>query len=142
MHRLQRITGYILISTALGMGPACTKRTAHSFEGSGTLEATEVLVSAKTAGTVVELVVQEGDTVRAGQAIARIETEKIDLQKRQLLAGLDELRLNLRNAERSAALANEAFEAAGKKFDRIQSLHGDSSVSQQQFEDAETAYKA
>jgi HlyD family secretion protein len=126
----------------LVLAAGCSKKNGVLFEGSGALEATEILVSSMTAGKVVDVAAGEGDDVEQGQVLARVETEKLDLQKRQLIAGLAELDLNLRNAERAAALAGETYEAAGRKFGRIQSLRGDSSVSQQQYEDAETAFKA
>jgi HlyD family secretion protein len=142
MNRLSRIRHILpVIFIALACA-SCSKKQKPVFEGSSTLEATEILVGSKTAGTVVEMAVQEGDTVSEGQVIAQIETDKILLQKKQLQAGLAELRLNIRNAERSAELARETFEAAEKKFGRIRSLRDSSSVSQQQYEDAETAFKA
>jgi HlyD family secretion protein len=142
MNRLSRIRHFLPVVMLALACASCSKKQKSVFEGSGTFEATEILVGAKTAGTVVEKTVTEGDTVAEGQVIARIETDKILLQKRQLQAGLDELRLNIRNAERSADLVRETFEAAERKFNRIRSLRDSSSVSQQQYEDAETAYKA
>jgi HlyD family secretion protein len=142
MSRLGMKAIVCCVSFCLVLSAGCSRKKRFLFEGSGTLEATEILVSAKTAGTVTDLAVGEGDDVKQGQVLAKVEIEKLDLQKRQLLAGLAELRLNLMNAERTAALARETFEAAEKKFSRIQSLHGDSSVSQQQYEDAQTAFKA
>jgi HlyD family secretion protein len=121
---------------------SCAKKEKPVFEGSGTFEATEIVIGAKAAGTVIDLAVQEGDTVGEGQVIARIETEKIDLQKKQLFAGLAELRLNIQNAERVAGLAQESFDAMQKKFNRIRSLREGASISEQQYEDAETGYKA
>jgi len=141
MNRNYRLAASMLLSVAVVLG-SCSKKPKTVFEGSSTLEATEIVVSAKTAGTVVHMAVEEGDTVQAGQVIARIETEKTELQKKQLAAGLAELRLNIRNAERAAALAKETFDAAEKKFNRIGSLHDENSVSQQQYEDVETAHLA
>ncbi|MDM7926032.1 MAG: efflux RND transporter periplasmic adaptor subunit [bacterium] len=120
----------------------CSRKPAPAFEGSGVLEATEVTVGAKTAGTVDSLAVKEGDSVGRGDVLCVIETEKLLLQKRQLAAGLNEVRLNIQNARRAADLAEESFRAAEKEFERIRALHGESSVSQQQFEDAETGFLA
>jgi HlyD family secretion protein len=124
------------------LAASCSTKQKPVFEGSSTFEATEIVVGAKTAGTVLEMAVQEGDTVREGQLIARLETEKAELQKRQLVAGLAELRLNIQNAARASALARETFDAMERKFNRIRSLHEGASVSEQQYEDAETGYKA
>ncbi|MBN2201444.1 efflux RND transporter periplasmic adaptor subunit [bacterium] len=120
----------------------CSRKPAPAFDGSGVLEATEITIGAKTAGTVDSLAVREGDFVGRGDVLCVIETDKLRLQKHQLAAGLNEVRLNIRNAERAAALAEEGFRAAEKKFNRIRVLHGESSVSQQQFEDAETGFLA
>lgn len=121
---------------------SCQKQDTQSLSGSGTLEATEVLVSAKTAGTVIDLRVEEGDSVQVQQIIAQIDSEKIYLQQKQLRAGLAELRLNLQNGRRSVALAKDNLDNMAKKFTRIQSLLKENSVTQQQFDDLETAYKA
>ena len=140
---MNRLFGFGRIVPLIAMlAASCSTKQKPVFEGSSTFEATEIVVSSKTAGTVLEMAVQEGDTVREGQVIARIETEKTDLQKKQLLAGLNELRLNIQNAGRAAALAKETYDAADRKFSRIRSLRDDNSLSQQQYEDTETGFKA
>lgn len=120
----------------------CSKDDSNSLSGSGTLEATEVLISAKLAGTLIALPVHEGDIVREGQVIAQIDTEKIYLQKKQLLAGLNELKLNIQNAQRGVDLAKDNLDNTEKKYNRIKSLLNNNSVTQQQYDDMETAYKA
>jgi len=121
---------------------ACSKKNVNELSGSGTLEATEILLSARLAGLVTDMLVNEGDAVAVGQVMAQIDTEKIFLQKKQLLAGLDELRLNLQNAQRAVTLAKDNLNNVEKKFNRIKSLFSESSATQQQFDDIETAYKA
>jgi HlyD family secretion protein len=121
---------------------SCSKKEKEQITGSGNMEATEVLISAKTAGQVLKLFVEEGSEVQEGQVIAIIDTEKVFLQKQQLLAGLDELRLNIRNAQRVASLANDNLINAKKKYERIKALLAESSATQQQYDDVETALKA
>ncbi|MCU0643672.1 MAG: efflux RND transporter periplasmic adaptor subunit [bacterium] len=120
----------------------CSNDDSNSLSGSGTLEATEVLVSSKLAGTVVDFFVNEGALVTVGQVIAQIDTEKIYLQKKQLLAGLNELKLNIQNAQRGVELAKDNLANVEKKYLRIKSLLNENSVTQQQYDDIETAYKA
>jgi HlyD family secretion protein len=129
----------IIISIA---GFSCSKNKTNELSGSGILEATEILVSSKLAGTVVDFFVHEGALVTVGQVIAQIDTEKIYLQKKQLLAGLNELKLNLQNAQRGVALAKDNLGNVEKKYNRIKSLLNENSVTQQQYDDIETAYKA
>lgn len=55
---------------------------------SGNLEVTEVNAAFKTAGRVVEMAVKEGDTVRKGQLLARIETNALEFAKQRDLASV------------------------------------------------------
>jgi HlyD family secretion protein len=121
---------------------SCGKRGEPALTGSGTMEATEVTLSSIGGGEVVRLAVAEGDTVSPGTVIAVIDTEKIALQRDQLSAGLAELRPNFRNAERSETLAKENLDNIEKKWNRARALMVDSSITQQQADDAETAWKA
>lgn len=131
----------LFLLSFLGLS-GCSKKASNSLSGSGTLEATEVLISSKLAGTIIDLPVHEGDFVQENQEIAQIDTEKIYLQKKQLLAGLKELKLNIQNAQRAVDLAKDNLDNVEKKFNRIKSLLNESSVTQQQYDDIDTAYKA
>jgi HlyD family secretion protein len=55
---------------------------------SGNLEITEVNAAFKTPGRVIEILVKEGDTVRKGQVLARIETDALELTKQRDEAGV------------------------------------------------------
>lgn len=120
----------------------CSKRESEELSGSGILEATEILISAKSAGTLIEMPVAEGIVVSAGQMIAQIDTEKIYLQKKQLIAAWTELKLNLQNAQRGVDLARENLENIKKKYQRIKALLEENSATQQQYDDIFTAYQA
>ncbi len=55
---------------------------------SGNIELTEVDVSFKTAGKLVELKVDEGDNVKAGQLLARIDPRQVEQQRNRDEAGV------------------------------------------------------
>ncbi len=57
-------------------------------KGSGVVEATEVMVGPRIAGKLAEVLVNEGDTVRAGDLIARLDTAELDAQVAQLEAAV------------------------------------------------------
>ncbi len=120
----------------------CSGQESSQIYGSGTIEATEIMVSSQSMGRVLSIPLQEGDRVQAGQVVARIDSEKLQLQKQQLLASGQELRFNLDNAERAVELAEEKLQNAKKRFNRIKNLLADNSTTQQQYDDVETAYKA
>ncbi len=78
---------------------------ADYLETNGSLEAeNEVDIVARTAGPIVELNVEEGDFVRAGQVLARIDAVEIEAQ-------LGIARVNLAEAELAWNRAQDSFEA-------------------------------
>ncbi|MBM3493925.1 MAG: biotin/lipoyl-binding protein, partial [Armatimonadetes bacterium] len=56
--------------------------------GSGTIEATEIMVGPRSGGRLAEIRVHEGDTVKAGDLIARLDTSELDAQVGQVEAAL------------------------------------------------------
>jgi HlyD family secretion protein len=74
---------------------------------SGYVEATEVRVAAEVGGRLVEVTVAEGDRVKAGDVIARIDTADTDLALRRA------------NAERDQAQAQLSLLRAGSRQEDI-----------------------
>ena len=56
----------------------------------GRIEATEIDVATKTPGRVKEILVHEGDFVRAGQVLARMDTAVLEAQRREAEAQLSQ----------------------------------------------------
>ena len=74
---------------------------------SGTIEATEVHISAETGGRVAEVLVDVGDTISAGQPLVQFDTALLEGQLAQAKAAL------------AAAEANYALLAAGPSPEQI-----------------------
>ncbi len=96
-----------------GMGMTVT-RTATGFY-SGTIQVDEVQVSTEYGGRVAEVIVEEGQAVRQGQVLARLDTTLIDDQiaiaEAQLavaLAGLSQLQAGARPGAVAIAEAEKA----------------------------------
>src|SRR5271157_92368 len=79
----------------------------------GRIEATQVDVSSKYAGEVVDVAVQEGDKVAAGQVIARLSSPQLEAQLRSAQS-------DLRSAKE--AQAQDAIKAAEAKVEQIKSM--------------------
>src|SRR5436190_23695151 len=58
--------------------------------GNGRLEANELFVAAKYPGRVKDVLANEGDTVQAGQVVARMDTEALEAQLRAAEARMRE----------------------------------------------------
>ncbi|MDX1549051.1 MAG: efflux RND transporter periplasmic adaptor subunit [Lysobacter spongiicola] len=77
---------------------------AASYTGTAPLEApTEAQVVAKTSGVALEVLVEEGDHVRAGQVLARLDADRARLQAAQTAAQMRKLENQFARAERLAA---------------------------------------
>jgi HlyD family secretion protein len=70
---------------------------------SGNIELTEVDVAFKTAGKLVELAVDEGDRVKAGQVVARIDPQLVEPQRKRAQAGVLSAETQLTQLRRSSA---------------------------------------
>ena len=104
--------------------------------GNGRIEAVEIDVAAKTAGRVKEILANEGDFVRAGQELARMDTAVLEAQLREAEAQLQRALIGIetaqsqvtqREAEKQAAEALVAqrtaeLDAARKRLVRSEEL--------------------
>jgi RND family efflux transporter MFP subunit len=70
--------------------------------GGSVAAASEVTVISKATGRVAAVLVKEGDSVRAGQALVRLETGELAAQVQQAEAGLAAARARLRMLEEGA----------------------------------------
>jgi HlyD family secretion protein len=88
-----------------------------------------VNVGANVSGRIEQLLVVEGQTVRKGQVLARIESTRFEAGAQQSQAGLEASRADLRRAEAD-------LEVSRLNFERTKSMHADKLVSDQQFDQA------
>jgi HlyD family secretion protein len=94
----------LLLARGAGSGTATTTNTTTvtrgsivaSVAGSGTVAAAQMLdLSFQLSGTVAEVLVAEGDTVTAGQPLARLDSRDLEVQVASAQAALDSARARL-----------------------------------------------
>src|ERR1700722_5006471 len=68
---------------------------------SGNIELTEVNIAFKTAGKLIERTVDEGDSVKKGQVIARLDRDQLVAQRDREVAGLESAESQLAQAKTS-----------------------------------------
>jgi HlyD family secretion protein len=93
-----------------------------------------VNVGANVSGRLVEIAVREGDTVKKGQMLARVESERYEAGARQGEAGVAAARADLARAEADLAASRLAF-------DRTKKMRDDRLVSESAFDQAEAEFK-
>jgi HlyD family secretion protein len=104
---------------------------------SGHVEATEVRLSAKVAGHVEALAVQEGDTVAAGQEIARVDTTDVRLALDAALAERAQA-----DAERRLRVAGSRREDIAEAEAQVQRAEADRRGAQEDLERMETLLRS
>ena len=116
--------------------------------GNGRIEAVELDVTAKSPGRIMEILVDDGDMVSAGQVVARMDTDVLHAQLRQAQAEEAQARnaegtalaiVGQRESEQAAAMAlvtqREAEQAiAEKTTERSQILATEHAASIQEFD--------
>ncbi len=78
---------------------------------SGNIELDEVNIAFKTAGRLTERAVDEGDAVKKGQVVARLDREQLTAQREREAAGLASSESQLRQAQTSAELQRASLAA-------------------------------
>ncbi|MEQ1439283.1 efflux RND transporter periplasmic adaptor subunit [Fontimonas sp. SYSU GA230001] len=85
-----------------------------AYRGTATLEAEdEATVNAKQGGVIEQILVEEGQRVRAGQVLARLETERLALEVARAKSALDKLEQDHRRNEsvyQRNLVSREAYE--------------------------------
>jgi HlyD family secretion protein len=84
------ILGVVLLAAAAGIFVYRTaaRTPSNRIVVSGNIELTEINIAFKTAGRLIERTVDEGDSVKKGQLIARIDRDQLSAQREREQAGL------------------------------------------------------
>lgn len=133
---LAAAVGLVAAATAQAAAGALTTATVRTGGAGGAdsaydgvVEAVrQTVVAAQVAGAVVELAVKAGDTVKAGQLLARIDARTAEQ--------------NASAAQAQVKSAQAMLEVATKDFERQQQLFAKQYISQAALERAESQYKA
>ncbi|WP_443192253.1 HlyD family secretion protein [Pseudomonas indica] len=108
--------------------------------GNGRLEATEVQVASKQPGRLAEVLVDEGDRVRKGQLLARLDTRTLEAQRAQAEAEVLRARENLTASEANVALRNSELRLADQDLRRFRELFQRGHTSRQQLDQQQARF--
>ncbi|MDR2644592.1 MAG: efflux RND transporter periplasmic adaptor subunit [Endomicrobium sp.] len=94
----------------------------------GEIDAAEIDVSVKVPGRIAEIFVSEGEIVKKGQALGRLEGKELDAKLKTVSAAMKE--------------ANDQFVLAKNTYSRMQNLYNNNVISKQQYDEVKYKYKA
>ena len=162
MHNMKKIIISLLVIATIAMAWYLIKsykeeaiyRNPAFSSGNGRLEATEVNIAAKLAGKIEEVLVDEGDYVKAGQTLVQMQTntlvaelEQANAQIKVKEAELAQAQAQVEVEEASLAAAKSTLAAAistmnnaKSRYERSKELMEKDVTSRQTFENDEALY--
>lgn len=127
----------IIATTALFAFSSCKKTT--EYDASGNFEATDVTLSAETPGRILEFDIAEGDSVRAHQFVALIDTAQLHYQRQQLLYQHSASNENRPDISLQLAGSRRDLEKQQTEKRRIENLLADGAATTKQLDDINAA---
>jgi HlyD family secretion protein len=156
---MRKVTISLLLAVAIGAGYFFYRNAQRGKSGAGALlcsgnvEAHESVIAFRTSGRIIALPVQEGDAVKAGDLLARLDDgdyrQQVHLDEATLQTRDRELALaeagsrtqDIRGAEQSVADAKADLELKRIDRERYNMLFAREGVSAQTRDQADTAFK-
>ncbi len=102
----------------------------------------EVKMSPDISGEIVELNVEEGDSVKKGQVLARIYGDIYATQRDQAAAIVSQQQAQTANAQASIGAMQASLDQAKKTYDMQKELYDEKVISKNEFNTADAAYKS
>ena len=101
----------------------------------------EVKLSPDVSGEVIELYVKEGDLIKSGQLLAKINPEIYLSNYDRTIAAFNTSQANLANSKAQLAQVKSQFINAKSSFDRNDKLHSQKTISDAEFESSKANYE-
>ena len=135
----------ILCLVCAGFLLGCNSRDGATISATGTIEATEVTLSAQAGGQVKLVIADEGDVVQSGDTLLLIDKTDWIYQLEQTRGGYEmaeaQFQLALKGAREEDVIQAEAnYANAEADLKRMEELYRAKSVSEKQLDDARTRF--
>jgi len=101
----------------------------------------EVKISPDVSGEIVVLNVKEGDRVKKGDLLAKINPDMYLSNLDKMVAGLNSTKANLANSKARLAQVQAQFTNAKLTYERNEKLWKESTISQSEYDAAKSAYE-
>ncbi len=103
---------------------------------------TEVKISPDVSGEIIELPIEEGDSVVQGQLLAKIKPDIYVAQVDRSVAAVNNAKANYLNAQSQLTQIVVQFEKSEKDYNRNKDLYDKKVISQSEFDVYDAAYKS
>ena len=124
----------ILNVVAAALFFCCNGKNSH-YDASGVFETTEIIVSAKGNGEILQFDITEGQDVEAGQTLGVIDTTQLYWRKVQLQSNIKAMDSRQVNVPVQVPALQEQLSAARREQQRFTQLVKDNAANQKQLDD-------
>jgi len=124
-----------------------------TIEGTGTIEAKQIDISSAVAGKIEQVLVEEGDEVKTGDILLKIDDTDYRIRRKLASAQLDAAEANLKlilsgareedvqQAQENVRATNAAFQKAKANYERVKNLFENGSATKSTLDDAKAGYE-
>lgn len=110
----------LVILSLIAWGSCAGKK--NDFDASGTFEAEEIIISSEASGRIRQFNIEEGQTLKEGQAIGFIDSTQLFLKKKQLEAQINALLSKRPDVTAQLAALQEQLASTQKEQVRVSNL--------------------
>lgn len=129
-------------STKIAVEKATKRNVVETVSANGKIQPeVEVKISSDVSGEIVELFVKEGDQVKKGDLLCRINPLIYESNSSRMVATLNGAKANLSNSKARLEQIKAAFVNAEASFNRNKKLFDQGAISQSDFDAAKAAYE-
>lgn len=118
------------------------KMPAGIVQTNGRIEATQVDVSAKYAGRLADVTVEEGSSVKAGQVVGRVSSPEVEAQLKAALSDVDRAKQTLTQAEAEIVSRQSSLDYAKTEFVRGGELIKTGAITQKDLDQRRRNYES
>lgn len=129
---------FLSIISAMTLLTACSGSDSK-YDASGVFEVTEVMVSARVAGEIMDLDIDEGTEVTAGEPVGYIDTVQLYLQRLQLEANVKAAESRICDVEKQTAAIRQQIATQKKEQTRFENLVNANAGNRKQLDDITAA---
>jgi HlyD family secretion protein len=145
MHSTEIVMRNIVFLSILLLCVGCSGNNENEISASGTIEATEVTISAKVGGEILRIPADEGAKVQPGDTLAVIDKADLEIQFEQARANTAmaeaQYKLTVLGArDEDITQAEATLKNAEDDLNRTEGLFKEGSISQKQLDDIRTRY--
>ena len=129
---------FLSIISAMTLLTACSGSDSK-YDASGVFEVTEVMVSARVAGEIMDLDIDEGTEVTSGEPVGYIDTVQLYLQRLQLEANVKAAESRICDVEKQTAALLQQIDTQKKELTRFENLVNANAGNRKQLDDITAA---